>query len=167
MGSQHEKFIARLRGSKPGVFAFAYWLNARGYWIEIPPTEEAPTAADHPDYIDKGDLFAWKNGPKLRIEVKTLGVIFTGRDDWPFPEVFVANAPSVDRSLEEVYAWVSVSNDLAAAVMVKVTTWETWRLTTRTASNTGNYETYYSAPLEEAKFISLCTKLEPALSRDA
>ena len=153
---QHAKFLARLRGSKPGVFAFAYWLNSRGFTIEIPPTEEAPTAADHPNYIDKGDLFAWRSpGERLRIEVKTLGVNFTGRADWPFPEVFVASVLSVNRSIEDVYAWVSVSNDLGAAVMVKATTWETWTRTTKTASNTGNDEIFYAAPMREVRFIPL------------
>jgi hypothetical protein len=154
---QHAKFIERLRGSKRGVFAFAYWLSARGHWIEIPSTEEAPTAADHPDYIDKGDLFAWKAGfgRKLRIEVKTLGITFSGKGDWPFSEVFVSSVASVDRSLEEVHAWVSVSHDLAAAVIVKQTTWETWTIKTGLVSNTGNVESNYACPLEEAKFISL------------
>jgi hypothetical protein len=151
---QHAKFIERLRGSRRGVFAFAYWLSARGHWIEIPSTEEAPTAADHLDYIDKGDLFAWKAGfgRKLRIEVKTLGITFSGKGDWPFPEVFVDSVASVDRTLEEVHAWVSVSNDLAAAVIVKQTTSATWSKTTRLNRNTGNAETFYAAPLEAVQF---------------
>ena len=154
--SQHAKFLSRLRGSRPGVWAFAYWLNSRGYTVEVPPIEEAPTAADHPLFVDSGDLFAWKKGgERLRIEVKTLGVTFSSAADWPFREVFVSNVASVHRSIEEVYAWVSVSNDLAAAVMVKATTWETWYKTTCMVSNTGNAETNYAAPLEEVRFISL------------
>jgi hypothetical protein len=156
--SQHAKFIERLRGSKPGVFAFAYWLNSQGFWVEIAPTEEAPCAADHPQYVDKGDLFAWKKGgPRLRVEVKTLGVTFSGAADWPFPDVFVASKMSIDRALGagEVYAWVSVSHDLAAAVMTKATTRKTWAETTKHASNTGNDEIFYAAPLEEVRFIKL------------
>lgn len=153
--SQHEKFLARLRGSEPGRWAFGYWLGSRGYDVLIPATREAPTAAQHRDFADKGDLFATKAGVCLRIEVKTLGITFTGRDDWPFREVFVSSVASVHRSIEEVYAWVSVSNDLRAAVMVKATTWETWYKTTCLVSNTGNVEANYAAPLDEVRFISL------------
>jgi hypothetical protein len=154
--TQHARFIARLRASKPGVFAFAYWLSSRGYWVEIAPTREAPCAAEHPQYIDQGDLFAWKEGgPRLRIEVKTLSVTFSGRNDWPYPNVFVASAMSVDRAIDEVYAWVSVSHDLGAAVMMEATTFGTWTRTTKTASNTGNDEIFYAAPMEGVKFIKL------------
>lgn len=157
MSSQHDKFLARLRASKPGVFAFAYWLNdSRKFTVEIPPTEEAPTAAEHAKFADSGDLFAWKkSGPRLRIEVKTLTVTFTGRQDWPFREVFVDSVLSVNRSIGDVYAWVSVSADLKAAVMVKESTWEAWYPVTKLNSNTGNEETFYAAPLDAVTFISL------------
>jgi hypothetical protein len=155
MGAQHDKFLARLRGSKQGVFVVGYWLNSRGYDVEIPASKEAPTAAEHANFIDSGDLFASKAGRRLRLEVKTLGVEFSGRQDWPFPEVFVASVLSVNRSIEDVYAWMSVSSDLAAAAMVEATTWPVWYRVTVTAGNTGNEETCYAAPLEVVKFVSL------------
>jgi hypothetical protein len=156
MSSQHAKFLERLRGSNPGRFAFAYWVNSRGFTVEIPPILEAPTAAEHDAYADNGDLFAWKkSGKRLRLEVKTLGITFSSVDDWPYREVFVSNVAAVDRA-SDVYAWVSVSHDLAFAAIVKATTWETWYKTTCRVSNTGNDETNYAAPLEEVRFISIC-----------
>ena len=120
---QHAKFIDRLRGSKRGQWAFAYWLNSQGYWTMIPPIKEAPTAAEHKKYRDKGDVFAWEEGgPRLRVEVKTLGIVFTGPRDWPYREVFVASEASVRRAIGDVFAWVSVSDDLAAAAIVEETT---------------------------------------------
>ena len=156
MSNQHAKFLERLDGSQRGVWAFGYWLNSRGYTVEIPPIERAPSAAEHRNFTDNGDLFAWKTGgARLRIEVKTLGIIFSCREDWPFPEVFVSSVDSVHRTIEEVYAWVSVSNDLGVAAMIKATTWETWYKTTKLNRNTGNAEVYYAAPLEEVRFFSI------------
>lgn len=140
------------------MWAFGYWLNeTRKFTVEIQPTEEAPTAAEHRAYSDSGDLFAWqKNGPRRRFEVKGLTITFSGRRDWPFREVFVSSVRSVHRSVGDVYAWVSISADLKAAVMImEETTWETWYRVTKLNSVTGNDETYYACPLDKVSFISL------------
>ena len=156
MSRQHAKFLARLLGSNPGRFAFAYWLNDRhGYTVELPPIKGAPTAAEHRLYADKGDVFAWKAGPRLRIEVKTLNVTFSCRADWPFREVFVSSVATVFRAFEETYAWVNVSQDLRAAVIVEGSTWESWYVVTKLVSNTGNVESNFAAPLDKVTFISL------------
>jgi hypothetical protein len=151
---QHAKFITRLRGAKAGEFVWGYWLSiTRGYDIEIPATKEAPTAADHAEYVDKGDVFATKAGRRLRFEVKTLSVTFTGPKDWPYPEVFVARVEQVDRAIDDVCAWISLSNDFGAAVRVEPTTRAKWYRTTRINKNTGNEETYYAVKLEDARFM--------------
>jgi hypothetical protein len=154
--SQHAKFLDRLRGSKRGQWAFAYWLSSQGYWVTIPPLREAPTAAEHRNYRDNGDVFAWEEGgPRLRIEVKTLGVTFTGRRDWPYREVFVASVDSVRRAIGDVFAWVSVSDDLGAAAIVEERTSDEWYIRTCPVSNTGNVESNFACPLDLVKFVKL------------
>lgn len=153
--TQHERFLERLRASKRGVFAVAYWLHGFGYTVEIAANGEAPTASDHQNFVDHGDLFITRDSRRRRIEVKTVGFTFTGRADWPFNEVFVSNVATVDRSGDEVAVWITVSNDLAAAAIIDSETRAVWNVRTILARNTGNEERNYAAPLYAVKFVPL------------
>ena len=149
MSDQHRRFLERLAASSEAVFAVAKWLNRQGKTVQIPHISFAPTAADADLHVDDGDLFVIE---RKRVEVKRLGVDFTGRDDWPFKEAFVSNKAAVDRSFENVSAWIFVSSDLLHAAVVTPSTREHWYLKKTMAKNTGNEEEFYACPLEHVTF---------------
>jgi hypothetical protein len=152
MSDQHLRFLDRLRGSSPGVFAFGYWLHRKGYTIEIPGLKFAPTANDAIHYVDSGDLFIVK--PRERYDVKHLSRTFSSGQDFPFPDAFVANVPAVDRA-DDVALYVSISNDLKCAALIPPITKPEWRIKETRASNTGNVERFYACPLRYVTFEAL------------
>lgn len=150
MNAQHERFLARLAASRQAVFAVAKMQMMKGRTVEIPPVKFAPTAADAERFVDAGDLFITV---RRRVEVKHLGVNFTGAEDWPFNgEILVSNVAAVDRANGDVFAYVSVSNDLRCAAIVEGSTREFWYPVEKTAKNTGNLERYYACPISFVKF---------------
>lgn len=151
MGEQHQRFLERLAASSRAVFVVARLQHERGRTVEIAPLRFAPTAADAKDYLDGGDLFVVRRN---RIEVKHLGVSFTGRDDWPHPHVFVSNEAKVERS-PDVFAYVSVSKDLGCIAIIDHATRPDWYVVEGLVRNTGNIERNYACPLRLVTFETI------------
>jgi hypothetical protein len=152
MTEQHAKFQNRLRSSSNAVAVVASWLNRKGKHIEIPSMRISPTADQASDYLDGGDLYIIE---KKRVEVKHLGINFTSADDWPFREIFISNVAAVDRSFDQVSAWVSVSQDMGYIAVVKPDSREHWYISEKKASNTGNVESYYATNIKHVQFIKI------------
>jgi len=152
MSEQHEKFLQRLAASSQAVLAVARNQHRKGRTVEIPPLHFAPTAAVHEKYSDGGDLYVVT---RRRIEVKHLGVNFTGPFDWPFKEVLVSSAASVERAKGSVLYYVSVSNDLSCACIIPGDTSERWYKVEKLNSVTGNVEKFYACPIACAQFEEL------------
>jgi hypothetical protein len=153
MNDQHSRFQQRLRSSSKAVAVVAAWLNAKGKHVEMPPMQIAPTASQADNYLDSGDIYIIE---RKRCEVKHLGVNFTCANDWPFREIFISNVSAVDRSLEQVSAWISVSKDMKYAAIIKPDSKDRWHISKKKASNTGNVESYYAANIEDAVFCQIC-----------
>jgi len=149
--SQHQRFLERLVASERAVFVVAQMQHAKGRVVEIPKTSFAPTAAEAQHHVDGGDLFVVR---RHRIEVKHLGINFTGHADWPFREVFVSNVAAVDRATD-VLAYVSVSHDFACAVIIPHETRPHWYVVETFVKNTGNMERNYACPLELVVFEAI------------
>jgi hypothetical protein len=152
---EHDRFLQRLRASMPAVFAVAWMQHAKGHDIEIPALRCAPRPEDIPDYRDTGDLFVTINGKRHRIEVKWLGVNFTGAADWPFREVFVDSVSSVERANGEVSAYVSASRDLTHMAIIKQETGIDWYPVETLNRVTGNVERFYACPISAVIFKPL------------
>jgi hypothetical protein len=151
MSTQHEEFLERLKASEHARFVWAQVEHAKGRTIEIPPTKYAPTAAEAPFYVDRGDLI-WV--VRRRFEVKHLGITFSGPDDWPYPVMLVSNVASVDRA-EDVLAYIAISHDYACGAIAKCDTRKYWHVVETFAKNTGNVEKNYACPMELVTFEAI------------
>lgn len=148
---QHRKFQNRLLGSPKAVVTVAVFLNGKGKDIYIPGLKVAPTAALAESYLDDGDLWIVE---KKRVEVKGSRHIFTCREDYPYPDMLIANEEAVDRA-RDAMAWFIVSGDYTHAGIVMCDTQEHWKVVELKPRNTGNLEKFYSVPVEHVKFIKL------------
>jgi hypothetical protein len=154
MSEQHQKFLKRLAGSISAIFKVAQYLHSKGYDIHIPPIKYAPTAAEHLDYVDDGDIKIRKDGGEWeRIEVKGIKHQFTCREDYPFPEFMVNSKKPVDRANPFPKAYFIVAKDLEHCAIVMGSTRSQWYEVTRNPTNTGVEETFYATSLDVPKFI--------------
>lgn len=148
--AKHAAFANRLMNSSAAVFVVAHWLHKGGKTVQIPPLELAPYGANPLDYVDTGDITIIE---RKRVEVKHLGKNFTCAEDWPFGHgAFVSNKAAVDRSIHEVSAWVSVSNDFRYGAIITPESKYHWTLKKTFAKNTGQEETYYLCPIKHVVF---------------
>jgi hypothetical protein len=156
MGNSYEEFAARLRASIPGVLAIAEWFYRKGWAVSLPALVLRPKDAPYQDYQDRGDLFVTKGDKALRLEVKYLQRgNFTCREDYPFPDFFIADKNAVDRAKGEVAGYFWVSNDREHAAFVRQETSEHWRATVRFMKNTDREQAMYVCPLEHVEFVKI------------
>lgn len=156
MSHQHQKFLKRLAGSGPAIFAVARYLSGRGYDVCIPAIKYAPTAKDHLDYVDGGDIKIRKDGKDWeRIEVKGRTFNFYDQSNWPFPDMVISNKASIDRADPFPRAYFIVSKDLKRAAIVRGDTRDQWYGGYLKPENTGNHEAMYFTKMDGIKFIDL------------
>jgi hypothetical protein len=152
VSDQHTRFQLRLVRSRPAVDVTADWLRQLGYEVEVPDMRVAPTADQHEDFADQGDIRVTQI-----VEVKGLGINFTGAHDWPFREVFVSSVSSVDRPMTRVMAWVNLSKDLQYAAIIPRDTRPSWYVREVKLSTTGNVQLNYCCP---TKLVIFCRRKE-------
>lgn len=146
--TQHQRFLQRLRESKCGVAAVAYWLFRRNNHVELEPTRYAPTPGDG-HFSDKGDLFRHARGRRRRWEVKTLfEIVFTCAADYPHRDMFIASVANVEKYGHEVERWAIVSADLNTVAILDPATKPLWRIVEKEMPNTGNMERKYACDPE-------------------
>lgn len=156
MGNTYEEFAARLRASIPGVIAITEWLYRHGWAVSLPALVLRPKDAPYQDYQDRGDLFATKGNRACRFEIKYMQwANFTGADDYPFADFFIADKNAVDRAKGEVTAYIWVSNDLNHAAFVRQETNKHWTPTVRSFKNTAKEQAIYVCPLEHVEFVRI------------
>jgi hypothetical protein len=95
----HQTFQAALSASKLAVEKIAVFLCSRGFEVEIPETQVAPSAAQWQQYADNGDLFIIReDGSKDRCEVKHLRSTWTCSKEFPHPNVIIYGRAAFDRA---------------------------------------------------------------------
>lgn len=148
----HAKFIEHLDQSQDGVWHVARWLSAIGYSVQITPTTKAESHDDWKNHADAGDIQLLQ-----RVEVKTLSIHFTGKDDWPFKEKFIVCARhAFDRSTVKPFAFVILNSAKTHAAIVKGETHPSWTVETRTDSRYENVsQEFYLCPIDKVKFIRI------------
>ena len=149
-----KKFVKRLEGSHTGVQHAAKWLEGRGYQVSIPPTIVADSYENRMAYVDNGDLFI----ERLRIEVKTLSVTFTGRDDWPYKNKFiVCGKDSFDRATPRPYAYLIQSKDLKFMGVVLSASSKYWYVENKLDKDYPEEyrQDFYMCPMEHVSFCSI------------
>jgi|SRR6188768_3248154 len=155
---RHREFQQRLVLSAPAVFAVGLLHHYRGESVVIPGLQIAPTADEHRNYVDGGDLFVVSEMKRRRIEVKRLSCNFTGPDDWPYgAEMFIGPVAQTDRldARGAAEAYYSVSNDYAAVGLIKPASKPKWYRKHVPNRLTGNVVEVYACPLGEVTFERL------------
>ena len=145
-----KKFLTHLDASTDGVLSAARWLNKRGYNVTIPPTSYAESYEDRLNHTDGGDLFI-----NLRIEVKTLGITFSGRHDWKFGDKFIVCAKhSFDNAKPKPYGYIIQSADLQHLAIVNSNTFKHWYVEQRKDSRYEDVtQNFYLCPIDLVKFV--------------
>lgn len=147
MKSDKEKFLKRLKESRPAQFLVGYWLYARGNEIRINPGVDRP---------DTGDIFFRKPMPEAygaeriwtRAEVKHRSLDFVCLGDYPFPDVMVCNCKSWDRSIQKPSWYFILNKEMTHALAIPGRTFDSWEKRDRPDSYYGRSEKCYFCPLE-------------------
>ena len=123
-----------------------------GYPVSIPPTFVAPSHEEREEYADDGDLYVGQ-----RVEVKRLGVEFTGRADWPFGSKFIVCAKhSFDRAKPKPYRYYYLNKSETHAAIVMGSSHKSWYCETKKDSRYEDMvQDCYMCPMHLVKFISL------------
>jgi hypothetical protein len=129
MTTNHQRFTEHLEASTAAVWIAAKWLHSKGLTVTVNRTEVAPDAGQWREYVDEGDIeVTGKTGKRYRVEVKGLGVNFSGPEDWPFDSEFiVCGKNSHERAEPKPYAYLILSKDLLSMAVVYTDTERFWR----------------------------------------
>ena len=148
----HQRFLQHLDESSDGVMSAAMWLNKRGYSVTMPPVTSSEKYADRMKHVDGGDLFI-----SMRIEVKTLSINFTSKEDWKFGSKFIVCAKhSFDNSNPKPYGYIIQSADLKSIAVVNASTFKHWYVEQRKDSRYEDYtQDFYLCPIDLVKFYKV------------
>ena len=152
--STHKIFLSRLGLSHIAVFFLSRHIQRKGYWVKLPPTAESPTYQERGEYGDDGDLFY--NG--LRLEVKRIKKIFTGRADWPFKDFMICSVNSFEKAKKQGNPpsfYFIFSADYKHMAQVSVASKKHWTIRKARDGVTGEYYDAYIAPFGIIKWKSI------------
>ena len=154
---RNKRFTEHLQESKKAVFLVAHYLHQHGYTIRINGQKCSPTASNHEEYADDGDLFIQTKEKWVRIEVKGLTTEFTNSQDWPFKNFMVCAKHSYDKTLPNPPScYYILNNTRTYAAIVKTNTFDHWF--TRTVK-CGNYkhvsQEFDHCPLDTIKWVNI------------
>lgn len=148
----HQRFLQHLSESGGAVWEVAMMLQDRGYFVSVAPTSKAARHEDWKQHADQGDLFI-----SQRVEVKRLGVDFTGQEDWPFGDKFIVCAKhSFDRAFPRPYAYVILSSSGQYAATVFTSDCDKWTVEQRTDKRYENVsQEFYFCPFHLVRFFRM------------
>jgi hypothetical protein len=138
MDNNHKKFTDHLEESTDAVWFTAKWFWKRGHKVTIPPMSIAPDHEQWKRHADNGDLEVLINDEPKRIEVKQLGVHFTGLNDWPFRDFMVCAKHSYDNADPKPAYYIILSNDRNAMAIIDTNRFEEWSTAVRSDSRYQN-----------------------------
>jgi len=157
---RHQQFLSDLDDSVDAVAALAAYFVRRGHGIYVPGLRKAPEHSQHREYSDSGgDLYVNNlNGvQRTKIDVKCLGVNFTGEDDWPYWPNFIVNSRySYDMASPKPHYYYILSNNKTHAGIVSVKTTPSWRIEDRRDYRDGRMREFYLCPMECVEFVKIC-----------
>ena len=138
--SNHKKFLKHLTASTPAVSVVAKHLNNKGFHVEIPAIQKAPTQDQWKGYADDGDIYATLNGNKYRIEVKGSSRDFVCAEDWPYPVFFICAKHSFDFADPKPDFFFIVNKSLTHAAFLMGRDSHQWETQTMVDKRYDNYE---------------------------
>lgn len=150
-------FKAAVEGSRPSIEAVANYLKRQGFKVEIPEIVVRDKLENRHKFEDNGDLFYWKDGVKLRVEIKHHKTMpdFTGYGDHKYNTVLIGRKHLIQKNIHLVHRYVSVSQNLRYATVVNPDTRHQWRLEEKFKHNWGTMEWDYYCPVLLSKIIRL------------
>jgi hypothetical protein len=122
----HKEFIKHLNKSQPAVDLLEKIFIDLGYEVEKPELQISPTPEARAYYFDSGDLFVTKDLIRNRVEVKEVGIKFSGRVDWKFSNFIICGKKSFDRAQPKPWLYIIVSQDHRAFGFVYTSTYHRW-----------------------------------------
>lgn len=148
----HARFLSHLQESDRSVWLVAKMLRERGHTVIVPSSSKAAKHEDWQAHADDGDLYITQ-----RIEVKRLGVTFSGAADWPFGKKFIVCARhAFDRANPKPYAFVILSSDAARGAVVFSSDSKSWYVEERTDSRYEDVrQQFYFSPMESVRFFAM------------
>lgn len=154
--NNHDKFLSHLDASSSAVWTVAKMLNGKGYNVSVPAHTRAKTHDEWKQHADGGDIFI-----SQRIEVKQLGIDFTGSTDWPFGSRFIVCAKhAFDRATPRPYAYIILSRAGTHAATVFCSDSESWYVEERADSRYKNVrQEFYFSPIHLVRFFCIPTQL--------
>jgi len=132
--TNHKRFLQHLEKSASAVWFVAMWFWGKGYTVTMPFITMASGHEQWRDHADNGDLEVLIGNERKRVEVKHLGVCFTGREDWPFPDFIVCAKHSFDNAQPKPDYYIVLSNDKEAMGIVDTSYASEWTTSRRTDS---------------------------------
>lgn len=153
----HAKFLNHLNASIEPVFRVAQWLCSKGHDIYIPGLKRASHPNQWQQFADSGDLFLVRDGNLLRLEVKRLGVNFTGPNDWPFGNRFIVCAKhSFDRADPAPHAYIILSKDMHYAAVSRSCDRNLWKIDRiQDRRYQGISQEFYLSPLSAVRWTPI------------
>jgi len=150
--NDNERFKKHLAKSHGPVWKVANYISSMGYPVNIPPTFVAPSHEEWKEYADDGDLYVGQ-----RVEVKKLGVDFTGRRDWPFGSKFIVCAKhSFERAKPKPYRYYYLNKNETHAAVVMGSSHKSWYCETKKDSRYEDMvQSFYMSPMNLVKFVEL------------
>ena len=135
--------------SRLKVNTWAERMRSRGVQVWLPPERIRPTAAQRADYADDGDLMV-----QGRIEHKVRDLMFTCREDYPYPTVIVDECRIEDaKAGDPVIAYVIENRDSTCAAVVYGWTKPSWQRMSRWDSHRNRQREFY---VIEKRMVRFC-----------
>jgi hypothetical protein len=153
---EEQRFRAAVPASMVAVNAFADYLRRRRWTeVEVSAVTVRPRLEERGGYGDREDVRGVSpNGARRRFEIKGRTIVFTCRDDFPFPTVWVE---SVSKRNEWADWYVTVSKDLQYAALTEGAHHDQWKVETVRLFGYGGYfhKPLYACPVELMQFIKI------------
>ena len=164
-------FVDDLKRSQVAVERLALWLQARGYYTQVPELAIRPDVSQRAAYTDGGDLFLLDARrdelglfprfsriyqPTHRVEVKRRSgsYSFTGPNDFGFPTVIVDTAHVHDAADPPSIATFILNGPMSVAMLVRETTKPFWERRAFGGDRIRGREVYL-CPLDRVEWYAL------------
>ena len=138
----HEQFLSELVISNEAVAKVAASFLSRGVPVTVRPTFQAPTFEQRGEYSDDGDLEI-----VLRIEVKHRGILFTGRDDYPYPTAIIDQCSNFDKKRPVPHAYYLLNQSMNTALVAHVARTQAHWTTADFPTQNGIVQPFYVCPV--------------------
>jgi len=157
-----DAYIGSVRGGERTEKIACAWLIRMGNKdAEVLPKTYAKNQSERMDHLDHGDikvtLTMFSGTIKRIMGVKGRSLTFTGRQDFPFPDLIVCSVKSWDHSNPKPRGFISINVDETHCAIVWSSTIRAWKKRDFVDGrpNRGETETNYVCPIHCVQFFNM------------